>query len=195
MRVPRHPPGSASKVHSLKVQLTDDFKGSSHTVQQNYASNALFLCLNLLGDLDSPVARRLLQRDLRDWCQHVKDKKPHPHELPPQLQNKTQEELQIGPLLCELYRFSSGQALNQQDKFNPCLTDLTPLDNLILYGLAHGVQAPIPLQFGACNPQELCKALFRSQMFVKAPHNVSATLEMIESFQRYLPIAYPDLVK
>ena len=83
------------------------------------------------------------------------DKGSHQHELPlpPQLQNKSQEELRIDPLLCEIYNFSDGQALNQQDRFNPGLTNLTPLDNLILFGL----QASIAHQFGACDSEELCK--------------------------------------
>jgi hypothetical protein len=81
--------------------------------------------------------------------------------------NREEVELQILSLLRELYCVSDGDLARDRSKFNSGLTDLTSLNNLILYDLACEVQTPTAQQFGTCNPFELQKALSRSRIFVK----------------------------
>lgn len=82
----------------------------------------------------------------------------HLHELflPSHLQannRKDQEEIElhIFSLLRKLYCVPGGNLAFDQSKSNPGLTDLTPLDNLILYGFVCGVQTPSMQQFSTCN--------------------------------------------
>ncbi len=160
------------------------------------------LCLNLLGDFKSSVADELLRRDLDVWYQHIliDRKRLHNLPLPSHLQGKSQEDLQILPLLHELYNISGGTT-DQRDRFNPCLTDVTPLDNLILYGLACGVQTSIAHEFGTCDFAELQEALSRSRMFVQTTGfnrnratTVTKVAEWSSDLKRSLPIAFPYLV-
>ena len=111
-------------------------------------------------------------------------------------------ELQILSLLRELYSVSGGDLARDRSKFNPGLTALTPLNNLILYGLACEVQTPTAQQFGACNRFGLQKALLRSRIFVKVTDFKqirSATLEDVQerssNLERSLPIAFPNLIR
>ena len=176
----------------------------SRTIQENYAWNALLLCLNLLGDFESSVTHELLQRDLNDWYHHIiyDRKQLHKLFLPSHLQKKSLRELQILPLLRELYDFSGGTVASQQNRFNPCLTDLTPLDNLILYGLACGVRTSIAHHFETCDFTELQKALSRSRMFdqitdvkrIRLITTITGVQEWCSDLKRYLPIAFPKLV-
>jgi len=163
----------------------------------------------MLGDFESPVAHELIQRDLENWCRQIMNGVKHLHELslPFHLQvtnRKDREgvELQILSLLRELYCVSGGDLARDRSKFNPGLTDLTPLNNLILYGLACGVQTPTAQQFGTCNPFGLQKALSRSRIFVKVTdlnQIRSATHKSVQEWSsnlsRFLPIAFPDLVR
>ena len=92
-------------------------------------------------------------------------------------------ELHILFLLRELYCVSDGDLARDRSKSNSGLTDLTSLNNLILYGLACGVQTPIAQQFSTCNHSELQKALSRSRIFVKVTdfnQIRSATLEDVQ---------------
>ncbi len=163
----------------------------------------------MLEDFESPVAHELIQRDLDNWCQQIMNGVKHLHELslPSHLQvtnpkDREEIELQILSLLRELYCVSGGDLARDRSKFNPGLTDLTPLDNLILYGLAFGIQTPTAQQFGTCDPFELQKALSRSRMFVKVTNLNqirSATLKRVQEWSsnlnKFLPIAFPDLVR
>ncbi len=81
--------------------------------------------------------------------------------------NREEVELQILSLLRELYCVSDDDLARDRSKFNSGLTDLTSLNNLILYDLACEVQTPIAQQFGTCNLFELQKVLSRSRIFVK----------------------------
>ncbi len=97
--------------------------------------------------------------------------------------NRQEIELQILFLLRELYCVSDGDLTRDRSNFSLGMTDLTPLNNLILYGLACGVQTPTAQQFGTCNSSELQKALSRSRIFVEVTdlnQIRSTTLEDVE---------------
>jgi len=140
----------------------------------------------MLGDFESPVAHELIQRDLDNRCQQIMNGVKHLHKLflPSHLQvtnrkDREEIELQILSLLRELYCVSGGDLTSDRSKSNLGLIDLTPLDNLILYGLACGVQTPTAQQFGTCNPFGLQKAsqgrglLSRSQISTKFARQLS----------------------
>lgn len=128
----------------------------------------------MLGDFEFSVAHELIQRDLDDWCQQIMDGVKYLHELslPSHLQVnnwKDQEEIELHMLflLRKLYCISGGNLACNQSKSNPGLTDLTPWNNLIFYGLVCGVQTLTAQQFGTCNPFGLQKAFPRSRILVK----------------------------
>lgn len=115
--------------------------------------------------------------------------------------NREEIELQILSLLRELYCVSGGDLACDRSKFNPGLTDLTSLNNLIFYGLVCGVQMPTAQQFGTCDPFGLQKVLSRSRIFVKVTNLNqirSATLKDVQEWgsnlNKSLSIAFPDLI-
>jgi len=81
--------------------------------------------------------------------------------------NREEIELQILFLLRELYCVSDDDLTCDRSKFNSGLTDLTSLNNLILYDLVFEIQTSIAQQFDTCDLFELQKALSRSRIFVK----------------------------
>lgn len=131
----------------------------------------------------------------------------HELSLPSHLQvnnwkDREEIELHMLSLLRELYCVSGGDLACDRSKSNPDLTDLTPLNNLILYGLVCGVQTPTAQQFGTCNPFGLQKAFSRSRILVKVTGLNQIRLTTLKGVQdwspnlnRSLPIAFPDLVR
>ncbi len=174
-------------------------------MQESYVRNALFLCLNLLGDFESSIAHGLLQRDFEAWRQHIIYGAQHLHRLPLPYhipcESREELELQVLSLLYELLYSSGDNPVNRKKRFHKGLLDLTPLDNLILYGLSCGVRTPIPHRFGTFNPSRLHKAFSRSRIFVKVAndnHIHSASILQVDVWSSYLirslPIAFPNLV-
>jgi hypothetical protein len=183
-----------------------DLQHSPREVKEAYARNALLLCLNLLGEFESSLAQRLLYRDLDDWCRCILQcvgqlhMLPLPHHLP--FTDRCQIELQILSLLRELYCISGGTIANQQNRFNPGSTDLTPLDNLILYGLTCAAQTARPRQFGTADLCYLHKTLSRSRLFVQVTGDrqirwakVSEVRKWILGLENSLPVTLPKLVR
>ena len=154
----------------------------------------------------SSLAQRLLHRDLDDWCRCILRRVvqlhtlPLPHHLP--FTDRCQIELQILSLLRELYCVSGGTIANQQNRFNPGSTDLTPLDNLILYGLIFAVQTASPRQFGTTDLCSLHKAVFRSRLFVQVTGNRQIRSANVFEVRKWslelensLPVTPPKLVR
>ena len=160
----------------------------------------------LLGEFDSSVAWKLLRRDCEDWYHHILHAITYllQRPLPRHLLQRSREEivLQVVLLLLDLLTVSGGEVTNpNKNKFDPGSACLTPLDILILYGHAFGVQTPTPQQFGTSNLSALQKALSRSRIFVKVTDQkqirttaVSEVTEWVSILVESLPIAFPDLV-
>jgi hypothetical protein len=101
---------TSSFLHAMNARSQTEANCKIHTIKENYAWNALLLCLNLLGDFKSSVADELLRRDLNVWYRHILigRKRLRNLHLPSHLQGKSQEDLQILPLLHELYNIFGG---------------------------------------------------------------------------------------
>lgn len=198
--------GNIVHLLNLEAQSTNDRKHSPLMVKEAFARNALFLCLNLLGEFESSLAQELLHRDLNDWFRCIIDgvKQLQMLTLPHHLlfTDRKEIELQILSLLREIFCVSGGTIANQQNRFNPGSTDLTPLDIMILYGLTCGVRTATPQQFGTSDLHGIHKALSRSRIFVQVTGdkqirsaNVSEVKKWSSQLKRSLPIAPPNLVR
>lgn len=143
----------------------------SREIKEVYVRNTLLLCLNLLREFKSSLAQRLLYRDLNDWCWCILQcvKQLHMLSLSHHLSfiNRCQIELQILSLLRELYCISDDIIANQQNRFNSDSTDLTSLNNLILYDLTCAAQTARSRQFNIADLCYLHKILFRFRLFVQ----------------------------
>ncbi len=134
-----------------------------------FKQNALLLCINLVGDPDSDSHQTLLREDPGDWFSKHWTEEEFLHTLkwtaffwdvtPEQL------ETQIMLLLLELCRFSHGQTACRQTLSRQPSGDFTPLQNLILYGVAFGVSAPFPKIMGTIDPRTLSEDLPLSHLF------------------------------
>ena len=192
----------------LCERLINYIQESAPAVKESFARKALVLCLKRLGELKSSVAWELLQRDYEDWYCHILDGstrlfwRPLPSYI---LLSNTREEieLEVGSLLHELLIISGAEVTNPyKNRFNPGLTNLTPLDTLILYGHAFEVETPNPRLFGTSDLPALQRALSRSRIFVKVTKQneicrtaVSDIGNRISLLVEPLPLALPDLVK
>ena len=183
-----------------------DLQRSPPEVKEAFARNALILCLELLGEFVSSRARRVLHRDLDDWCRCILRRVAQLHTLPLphhlRFTNRRQIELQILSLLRELFCISGGTIANQQNRFNPGSTDLTPLDNMILYGLTFAVETASPQPFGTSDHPSLHKALSRSRLFVRVTCDKQIrSAEVFEvrqwrsELEDSLPVTPPKLVR
>jgi len=158
-----------------------------------FKQNALFLCINLVGDPDSDSHKTLLREDPGDWfSKHWTEEEVH-HTLewtaffwdvtPEQLETQTML------LLLELFRFSLGQTACRQRLSRQPSKDFTPLQNMILYGIAFGVSVPSPKSMGAIDPRTLGEDLPLSDLFPEG-HAISAQdiLKWSSDFGKFLPL-------
>lgn len=123
--------------------------------------------------------------------------------IPSHIRFKEREEidLYILSLLYELLFVSGGQSTNLQQGINPNSTDLTPFDNLTLYGLTLGIQTTD--HHAAVPSSSRTRDLARTQGILLASglagvkHIQSATLSDVNAWVQQLGrslFAYPDWV-
>ena len=109
-------------------------------------------------------------------------------------------ELHIVSLLRGLLWFSGRNITNRRSDWNVGLATFTPLDNLLLYNFAFGIQVPHRKGLEILNPSRFREALSRSRLF--AVRVTSSRLINSKTFpdvrdwsselKAFLPVGFPD---
>ncbi|KAI9800115.1 MAG: hypothetical protein M1833_003442 [Piccolia ochrophora] len=153
----------------LQAQL--DFKLLSFTPSNwlAFERNALFLCINLVGDPDSDLYQSLLRQGHGDWCpRHWTDEGfRHAVELAASIwdENAVYLESQMIQLLLRFCQLSLGRMNSPPRSSQQPSGDFTALQNTILVGIAFGVSTASPKGIGTIDPGRLSEDLVQSNIF------------------------------
>ena len=180
-----------SEAHCFR--LVDSLQMMQISIKPFFLRNALILCCMFLGEYESPGARAVLNRTSETWDSIIIDATTQldQHNLPARFVGKDAEvsKLRVMSILRQLRRASCGGKNNLADC--SAIAALSLKDILILCGWTFAVDAPVPRQFGECDPCKLQWALSKSRLFKVAP-SPSPVEQWCLNLKKFLPIERPD---
>ena len=159
-------------------------------VQQHFVRFVDLLSLNLVNDCISPSTLTALDRNYEDWSERIVRTLWNLHELPYDKLFPHMDLDDVGYhtiyLLQELIKLSGGTVAAPVDT---TAIDVTPTDNLVLYGFVFGIEAPCPMLFGSADTGDLQEAFIR--LGIVREISASDIREWTSILKASLPIGFP----